>query len=483
MDTAGAKNNMKLNCQILSDSGKERIHRDSVEILETVGVAVRSHKAIQLLKKRGAIVDEADHVAKIPKEMLDQALSTAPRSFLLGARNPDFDFSLPSPATRYATASGTFAIDYHTGERRPGLVKDLEYSLRISEELDLAAFNWPTVIMHDVSNETRTIREWLYSFRFSSKHLQDEVTSIEQIPILIETLSAILGSEDAIKERGIFSVIYSTLPPLTHDEQFCEIYMELAKFHVPIVTIPMPNAGSTGPASLYSNIAVANAESLSALVLFQMAEPGTPILYGHSAGITNFRLGTFIEGAPESELMNSALTEMGHFYDLPVLKGGVATEAKQPGPQAVMEKIFTSLPSALNGVDICVGLGTLETSNLLCLEQIVVDHEIARMCQRIRNGVDVSDAKDLLEDVKAVGPRGHFLAQRSTREACRSDEFLQTELFDRNPHERWVELGKPDVYDKAREKVDEILSIPLKNPLPDDVLGVFEDIERRIDPH
>ena len=472
---------MQLHCQVLSESEKERIHRDSVEILETVGINFRSDKALGILKQNGATVDEANNIARIPKEMLDQALRTAPKSFLLGARNPEFDFHLPSPATRYGTASGTFAIDYHTGERRPGLVKDLEYSLRISEEMDMAVFNWPTVIMHDVSNETRTLREWLYSFRFSSKHLQDELTSIEQIPILIEILSAILGSEDAIKERGICSVIYSTIPPLIHEKEFCETYLELVKYHVPIVTMPMPNAGSTGPASLFSNIVVANAESLSALVLFQMAEPGTPIIYAHSAGVTNFRLGTFLQGAPESELMNSGLTEMGHFYDLPVLKGGVTTEAKQPGPQAVMEKIFTLLPSVLNGLDACVGLGTIETSNVLCLEQLVVDHEIARICQRIKDGVDVSDARDLMADVKAVGPAGHFLAQRSTREACKSEEFLQVELFDRNTHERWAELGKPDVYEKARERVDQILSEPLKNPLPDEVIGKFEDIERRID--
>jgi trimethylamine--corrinoid protein Co-methyltransferase len=471
---------MQLNCQILSESEKERIHRDSIETLETVGINFRSDKALGILKQNGAIVDETNNIARISREMLDQALSTAPKSFVLGARNPEFDFHLPSPVTRYGTASGTFAIDYDTGERRPGLVKDIEHSLRISEEMDLVVFNWPTVVMHDVSNETRTLKEWLYSFRFSSKHLQDEVASIDQIPVLIEMLSAILGSEDAIKERNICSVIYSTLPPLIHEEEFCETYLELVKYHVPIVTIPMPNAGSTGPASLYGNIVVANAASLSALVLFQMAEPGTPIIYGHSTGITNFRLGTFIEGAPESELMNSGLTEMGHFYNLPVLKAGVTTEAKQPGPQAVMEKAFTSLPSVLNGVDACVGFGTLETSNLLCLEQIVVDHEIARICQRIKDGVEVSDAKDFMADVRAVGPTGHFLAQRSTRVACRSEEFLSAELFDRNTHEAWVGLGKPDVYEKARERVDEILSGPLKNPLPDEVIGKFEDIERRI---
>ena len=135
-----------------------------------------------------------------------------------------------------------------------------------------------------------------------------------------------------------------------------------------------------------------------------------------------------------------------------MLKAGLASDAKQPGPQAVMEKIFTLLPSVLSGVDACVGLGAIESSNLMCLEQIVVDHEIARMCQRVKEGVDVSDARDLMTDVKAVGPGGHFLAQRSTREACRSGEFLRAELFDKNTHERWVELGKPRYIRKSQRK-------------------------------
>jgi DNA-directed RNA polymerase subunit F len=37
------------------------------------------------------------------------------------------------------------------------------------------------------------------------------------------------------------------------------------------------------------------------------------------------------------------------------------------------------------------------------------------------------------------------------------------------------------LYDKAREKVEEILATPQKNPLPDDVIGKLEDIMRRAD--
>jgi hypothetical protein len=37
------------------------------------------------------------------------------------------------------------------------------------------------------------------------------------------------------------------------------------------------------------------------------------------------------------------------------------------------------------------------------------------------------------------------------------------------------------MYSRAREKVEEILAAPPKNPLPDDVVGELEAIARRAD--
>jgi trimethylamine--corrinoid protein Co-methyltransferase len=144
-----------------------------------------------------------------------------------------------------------------------------------------------------------------------------------------------------------------------------------------------------------------------------------------------------------------------------------------------MEKLVTTLPLVMLGVDLVQGPGALETSNMMTLEQIVVDDEIACLCKRLKDGVDMSAAKNYFEDIKEVQPGGHFLSQPSTVEACRSSEFFMPQLCDRNTFEQWVELGRPDVYDKAREKVEEILATPQKNPLPDDVIGKLEDIMRR----
>ena len=468
---------MRPGLSFLSEDEKQRIHRDAIAILSQVGVKFLSTKALKILEKNGAVVDYDSFIAKIPEEMVDEALVRAPNSFILGARNPEFDFAMPSSFTSYTLdGAATYAIDFNTGERRNAITQDLIDSLRIFEEMELAHVVWPNVRCNDMLDNYNEIRTSVASLIHSSKHIQHELHRPEEVPFLIEALTAILGSEDEVKRRKIFSVCYCTIPPLTHDREMCDTYLELAKFHVPILPFPMPAAGSTGPASLYSNTAVATAESLSALVLFQMAEPGVPIIFGHAAGITNFSQGTFLEGAPETTLINGALGEMAKFYNLPNTQAGCLSDAKQIGPQAIMEKVFSALPLVLSGVDVINGTGEIETSQLLVQEQIVVDHEIALMCKRFKDGIEVSDRKDYMDDIVNVGPGGHFLMQQSTVKACRSEEFFMPSLSDRNTFEQWELLGNPTLYGKARDRVKEILASPPKNKLPEDIVGKLEEI-------
>jgi trimethylamine--corrinoid protein Co-methyltransferase len=470
---------MQVQCQILSKIEKQIIHEKSLRILDEIGVMFHSQKARQILKKHGAKVDEASAIVTIPEELVRQALVSAPKSFRLGARLPKKDFELPSPRSGYVLDNGgIYMRDFKTGQRRITSFQDNIELLRVYDEMQFAALVWPTTV-HEFDHRSATVKTAIASFMYSSLHIQDELEGPEQVPLIIEALEAILGSSDAVKERKIYSVVYCTLPPLGHEGSMCDAYLELLDYEVPICLYPMPSAGSTGPASLFSNIAMANAEALSALTLFQLARPGTPIIMGDASGSTDFRTGNFLEGSPEMVLQAAARGEMAKFYHLPNEQAGCLTDAKEHGAQAIMEKMLTTLPLVLSGVDLIQGPGALNTSNMMSLEQIVVDDEIALVCQRLRDGVDISAEKDYFEDIKDVGPGGHFLGQRNTRKAARSNEFVVPALADRNPFSQWAALGRPDLYDKARVKVEEVLSSPQKNPLPDDVIGKLEAIMRK----
>ena len=472
---------MQLQAQILSEDEKALIHQQSLRILNEVGAAFHSAKARQILKKHGAKVDDESKIVRISEELVNQALASAPKEFTLGARLPEKNFKLPSMRSGYVLDNGgIFIRDFKTGERRISNYQDNVEILRVYDEMEFSSVVWTTTI-HEFDNRSAKVKAAIASYMYTSLHIQDELERPEEVPFILEALETILGSEDAVRERKIYSVVYCTLPPLGHESQMCDAYLELLDYEVPICLYPMPSAGSTGPASLFSNIALANAEALSALVLFQLAKPGSPIIMGDAPGSTDFRTGNFLEGSPEMVLQAAARGEMARFYNLPNEQAGCLAEAKEHGPQAVMEKFVTTLPLVLSGADLIQGPGGLDTSNMMSLEQIVVDDEIARMCQRLRDGVDTSPEKNYFEDIKAVGPGGHFLRQRNTRAAARSNEFVKPALVDRNPFDQWVELGRPDLYDKAKVKVEEILASPPKNPLSDDVIAKLESIMHKAD--
>ncbi|OQY08351.1 MAG: hypothetical protein B6I22_01005 [Desulfobacteraceae bacterium 4572_123] len=470
--------------QFLSENERLRIHEESIRILEKIGVKFLSDKALKILSANGARVNMDDKIAKIPSEMVDQSLKTAPKAFVMAARNPQFDVALPTSNSGYVLdLGGVFTLDFHTRERRNGTLQDNADAFKVFEEMSLGSFVWPHSVpeIEHAYPGSSGIRLDVFALMHTSMHVQDELGDPREVPYMIEAMKIILGSEDAVRERKIYSVVYCTLAPLVHEGEMCDALLDLIEFEVPILLMPMPCAGSTGPASLFSNIAMGNAEALSALVLFQMAHPGTPIIFGDGSGSTNFSTGGFLEGSPEMVLMSAARGEMARFYGLPNTQAGCITDAHAPGPQAVMEKLITTLPLVMSGVDLVQGPGSLSTSAMLCFEQIVVDNEIAEACKRIRDGIDMSEAKNYFEDIKEVKPGGHFLEQQNTLEACRSPEFFMPALCDRNTFDRWVELGRPDIYDRARERVEEILASPSKNPLPDDVIGKLEDLIRKAD--
>lgn len=466
--------------EILSPSERERIHAQSLRILSEVGVRFHGEIAPQLLECNGISWDAETKMARIPEEVVAQALKDVPKHFTLGARNPVYNLELPSDQSYYALdGTAAFMQDFHSHERRYGVVKDLEDSLRIFQTLELGRMAWPTVSASDVPAHVRALQEFFTMAQFCSKHGQHELHRAAQVPYLAEGLSLILGGEEQLRHQKAYSLVYCPVAPLTHDGEMLDAYLRLGEWDLPVMVMPMPVCGTTGPASLFSNIALANAEALSTIVIFELAYPGRALLYASATGVVDFRTGGYLAGVPEMGVMSGALTEMGQFYGLPTGAAGMTSDAKQPGAQACIEKLLTTLPAALAGSDLIVGLGEIESDQLLVLEQIIVDHEIARLIQRLVQGADSSVDKELFQDIQAAGPGGHFLKSKNTRRLAHSDEFYYSRLIDHTTYESWVELGKPEMYARARTEVEHVLAEPLIDPLPEAVVDGLQQIMRR----
>jgi trimethylamine--corrinoid protein Co-methyltransferase len=129
--------------------------------------------------------------------------------------------------------------------------------------------------------------------------------------------------------------------------------------------------------------------------------------------------------------------------------------------------------------DILVGPGLLGGSMILCLEQLLMDVEVFRMCKRARQGIATDEDKWLEDVISHIGPAGNFLGERSTVRGIRGGEWYVSQLGWHDTFESWMTAGKPTLLEEARQKVEQILANHQPLPLDEDVERELDRIQKR----
>ena len=429
------------------------------------------------MQEFGCDVDLENGLLKIPPHLVEEAINTAPKKFKLGGMDPDKKLNLGEGRSYFSTdGQGTLVVDPETGERRESTMKDLAYSAAICDSLDYIDLFWPLVCASDVSPETRTLRELVVCYRYTGKHIQTDVFASREVPHFIKALEIIQGNTKRIKADKIFSVVCCSVSPLQYDAEMMEACADLTEFEVPINVLPMPIAGATSPVSLLSTVLMNNIEVLGALVVFQAFKQGTPVIYGSSSSILDMKTGTFAVGAPEEGLLNAGCTEMAHYYGLPSLTSGLASDAKEPGIQAALDKLISGITPWLAGTDILTGAGLMETCQCLYFEQLIIDQEIFALIKRAGEGIRGGEKFIFSDLIKEIGAGGHFLSQKSTKELLRQGEHFIPDLISREPYEMWLKSHRKDPRKYAQNKVKKMLEAPRKEYLEPRVITELDKL-------
>jgi trimethylamine--corrinoid protein Co-methyltransferase len=136
--------------QFLTDQQLDVLQNATLEILENTGVKFPSQKALTIFAEHGAEVDWKSQIVRMKSDFVLKALSSNPRYFLLGARNPAYDLQLMDGVTYFTTdGCGVETIDFETRQRRPSRKDDVGKMARISDYLPSISFIWPMVSAQD----------------------------------------------------------------------------------------------------------------------------------------------------------------------------------------------------------------------------------------------------------------------------------------------------------------------------------------------
>ncbi len=467
----------KIAFRMFQENDLESLHWGTLDVLENAGIKVFSKECLKLLEDAGATVDYTQSSAKIPGNLVEEAITKAKKNITLFARNPKNDVVLDGRRVYCCTdGNGTGVMDFETGKRRMSTSKDLEMVGKIANALDSAHIFWPCVSSQDVPDYYRHVVDLKVALMSIEKHVQVETTSHRrEAQWLVKLGSALAGGEKELRRRPIFSSMHCPFSPLQLDGGSTEGALALARAGVPISFYGMPQAGITGPVTLAGSIIVNNAEVLAGLTMAQLAAPGSPFMYGTGGAAFDMKTMTWAGGGPERALISSGAGELAHWYGFPILCGGIVTSAKVPGPQSCYEKMSSGMPQFYAGCDMIAGLGLLDDVSMLCYEQMVIDNEMVKIMARLAQGVVVDDEHMAIDLIKKVGPGGSFLPERHTMNWLHKEHFM-TEITDRRTGEIWEADGKKSAVDRAREKVTKIMKEHVVQPVAAEVSKQFEDI-------
>lgn len=462
--------------KILSDDEVQKIHSATLWILESIGVRFEDEDALRVLKDAGATVDPKTQLTKLPASIVEEAIKKSPKTVRLCGRSKDHDLTLGDGEVYFMVGGNALHIyDLETGIRRTPTSEDCAQLNRVFDALEYADAMMPAANPQDVPQTIVDRVKCKIAYENCEKHYMTEAFDRDSARDLIEIAAAVSGGSDELRRRPILSITPSVISPLTWGTDSTQPLFECVSHGVPVILDCMPSTGLTSPITLAGSLVQQNAENLSFVTLAQLISPGTSTIPYSSPGIANMKKGNVVYGAVEVAIQCAAMSQIYLHYGIPYTATVGLTDSKTHDEQAAYERAVSVMLTALAGPSMFLCSGALNSLTETSFEQTVIDDEILGMVSRALSGMRVDDETMALDTIAKIGPTGHFLGQKHTRDFLMEEHYLP-KLAHRDSRAEWEERGSKDIIKRARERAMEILRTHQPNPLEDHVRKKVEAI-------
>jgi trimethylamine--corrinoid protein Co-methyltransferase len=457
----------------LSDEAIEKIHQTAMQVIEEVGFEVNSPAAQQYFKQAGATVDTEKRIVRLARKTVLELIENAPSEFTLCSIDENNDIQLGG--SRVHTGTGGTALYIYepdTGEKRLASLSDLKNIAKLVDGLDNIHLLLLPTYPNELPVDQIDVNRFYAGLNNTSKHIMGGVYTLEGIQNVIKMAEILTGGKEQLRKRPIISMIACCMSPLKLDEHYADMMILIAKNGIPLVCPAEPLCGATSPTTVAGNVLMQTVDSLMGIMLAQIVNPGTPVIFGSVATSTDLRDLKYLAGAVEMGLTNAGSAQIAQYYKLPFYATGGMTDSKVLDSQSGYESAITNLLCALAGSNfIHDSAGLMEFAMTVCLEKYVIDNEILGMVMRAVEGIKVNEDTLAFDLIKQVGPGGNFVTSKHTRHHMRKEHYVPS-LSDRNLREDWEAEGGKTTWERAKTKVKQIIG--------NNDYGLPEDVKSKV---
>jgi trimethylamine---corrinoid protein Co-methyltransferase len=451
--------------RVLDDKSISNIHNAALQVLEQTGIAIHTEEGRKLLLDAGCKPSSNDAIT-IPPKLVEQALKSAPSSITLYDRLGQERCLLEGWKTSFGTGSDCpFILDRKTEEKRQCTYEDVSNGALVLDSLENFDFVMPVGIISDRPKSVADVYEVEATLINTVKPVVFTAHNSQTFQASIDLAAAVSGSLENLQKKPTILLYAEPTSPLKHMTEATDKLIHAARMQIPIVFTPCPLGGATAPATGAGLLVQATAESLSGLVIHQLANPGAPYVFGGVLYLLDMRTMISPYGSPELHQLCAALTCMAHHYQLPMFGTCGCSDAKRVDAQAGLEVGFSALMATLSGQNLIHDIGFLESALITSYEMYILTDEAIGMAKHITRGVTVNDDTLAVDVINSVGTTGDFLTHDHTLKHFRQEAYFP-KILDRTNYANWEKLGCKTMDVKLKEKADDVIASHEAEPIP-----------------
>lgn len=434
---------------VFSEDEVENLHLTALRVLSELGIKVMEPEARAIFKAGGAIVDDATMMVRIGPEMVEAALSTAPKAITVKAIDPARNVHMELGMLHFSAGGGCPHASDRLRGRRPGSLNDFKELVQLIETFDALPTQTAVVEPQDIPIQFRHYDLKQVQIANSTKVPFVYARGHGQVLESFEMLAIAHGLSDAEfrKNPHTFTIINTNSPRML-DIPMAQGIIDFARNGQLSIITPFCLMGAMAPITVAGGLVLQHAESLFGITLSQLVNPGAPVMYGNFASSVDMKSGAPAFGTPEHVKATLGSGQLARRIGLPwrTASGSASNMADAQGAHET--ELGTWAAVLAGGTYVVHAAGWLEGGLTLGYEKLVTDMEMVQTFAELATRTVADEAEMAFAALKDVEPGGHFFATQHTMDRYET-AFYQPLVADWSNFGQWTENGALSANERA----------------------------------
>ena len=437
-----------------------RIVDEAKRVLATVGMEIRGPEMKRRLLEAGLPLNASGDRVLFPRDIVEQAIASAPQSFTLYDRDGNPYADLGGDRVHFVPgSSGLKVLDHRTGETRLATSTDFVEYVRLCDGLDSIAY-LATAFSTNDDIEAQVSDAWrlFMTLTNSKRPVVSGAFTEHGVPRMADMMELFRHDRADLIARPMSIFTITATGNFRYSEDSCQNMIDCVEAGIPVEIVPVTLMGLIAPVTLVGATVFHTIDVLAGITMAQVIRPGAPVLFGGAPATFHMKIASSPMAAIEALKLDVAYVAVAKSLGLPTQSYMALSDGKILDAQAGAETFGSALLAALAGVNSVSGPGMLDFLLVFSLPKLVFDDEMCAQALQFVRDTQINDDLPVSDLIDQLMADQHLIMAEHTTAHWPTELYLPSPIVERDNREAWLKAGGQDTYQRASAEVDRRLS-------------------------